>query len=171
MSLEISSVVVKSLIWGKTSDCSNESYVTLAWCNGQEDLTASRFGECHTCSGVTVLSPAHLPKPQTVKVWALQQKSPWCFQNRRNKSKSYKTLRVFLLFSTTLDGPLAKIWWGSYRSGSPSEDHSPAREGNAIPDNEAEETAVGVWEKDTLTGQSHLYSIRIAIADFFCFAF
>lgn len=35
-------------------------------------------------------------------------------------------------------------------------------------DNEAEETAVGVWEKDTLTGPSHLYSIRIAITDFFC---
>lgn len=73
---------------------------------------------------------------------------------------------MFLLFSTTLDGPLAKVRWGSYGSGSPSEDHSLAREGNAIPDNEAEETAVGVWEKDTLIGQSHLYSIRIAITDF-----
>lgn len=88
-----------------------------------------------------------------------------------NKSKSYKTLRVFLLFSTTLDGPLAKVRWLCYGSGSPSEDDTPAREGSAITDNEAEETAVGDWEKDTLTGQSHLYSIRIAITDFFVLPF
>lgn len=38
-------------------------------------------------------------------------------------------------------------------------------------DNEGEETAVGVWEKDALIGQSHLYSIRIAITDFFVLPF
>lgn len=78
---------------------------------------------------------------------------------------------MFLLFSTTLDVPLAKVWWLCYGSGSLSEDDTPVREGSAITDNEAEETAVGVWEKDTLTGQSHLYSIRIVITDIFCFAF
>lgn len=78
---------------------------------------------------------------------------------------------MFLLFSTTLDVPLAKVWWLCYGSGSPSEDDTPVREGSAITDNEAEETAVGVWEKDTLTGQSHLYFIRIAITDFFVLPF
>lgn len=55
--------------------------------------------------------------------------------------------------------------------GSPSEDHTGAREGSAITDNEAEETVVGIWEKDTLTGQSQLYSISVAITDFFVLLF
>lgn len=38
-------------------------------------------------------------------------------------------------------------------------------------DHEVEETAVGVWEKDTITGQNHQYSIRILTTDFFLFCF
>lgn len=30
--------------------------------------------------------------------------------------------------------------------------HNPVREGSVIIDNEVEETAVGVWKKDTITG-------------------
>lgn len=55
---------------------------------------------------------------------------------------------------------------------SPSVDHNWVKEGCVIVDNEAEVSAVGIWEKDTITGQNYNYSMGLLfLFFFFCFAF
>lgn len=65
---------------------------------------------------------------------------------------------------------LQKPSGGSVEAISPSIDHNRVKEGCIIVDNEAEEPAVGVWEKETITGQSCHYYIRTDIYNFLlCF--